>query len=177
MPEEEEEEETRDAITSVAILNVGLAHLKTYFNSLRGLNNLITSINEEGLDINMTFSDILREYISLNRTDIDSKISELEKTKILNNRLHLALLHLESGRTPSGPYYKTTEAGQYLYSLYGVEKSTSACRRLINNLINKEDGRGLVARGPDRGSHKTIYESDIDKWYNEFGTDLKLRQK
>jgi hypothetical protein len=174
---EEEELEKTDVVlpSSVPMYRVQ-NRLKEYFNSIRGLNELISKIIEEGLDVNVTLGHVLDDYISINNTDIETKILELEETKTLNNALHLALLHLKSGRIPSGPYYKTTKAGEYLYSLYNINRSKASCRQLINKLIKKEDGRGLVARGPKRGADSTVYKSDIDKWFKEFGNDLTFRR-
>lgn len=174
--EEEELERTKVVLPSSVPLYKVHNRLKSYFNSIRGLNELINDIEKEGLDMEVTMSSIMLDYITLNSSDIDSKISELEDTKELNNAVHQALLHLRNGRTPTGEYYKSTKAGEYLYSLYNKKRSDASCRQLIRKLINKEDGRGLVARGPKKGVDVTIYKSDIDMWYKEFGTDLTFRK-
>jgi hypothetical protein len=171
------EEEEMSVSTPQRFLYSYQSSLKMYFNSLKRLNGLIVALNEEGLNLNIALSDILKEYIGLNSSKIEDKISDLEKTKELNDLLHLALLQLDSGRTPTGPLLKTTEAGRYLYSLYKVNRDygDGTYRRTINILLNKTNGRNLVARGPKRGVDVTIYRSDIDKWFKEYGTDFTPR--
>lgn len=148
----------------------GIALLKPFLNSLEGVHRFMKRIEDEELFLNDVLIDLMIEYFNIHRRlDIDSKIKELEYAKKISYGLHLALLSVERGEIPKDPIWKTSEAGQYLYSLYGKDCSPETGKSLINALLRREDSTALTTSAPSRGVDKRIYKSDIDKWFIEFG--------
>jgi hypothetical protein len=154
----------------------GISLLKPFLNSLHDVQKFISRIENEGLFLDNVLRDVMIEYFNIHRRlNIDTKIKELENAKKISFGLHLALLNIERGEIPVDPIWKTSEAGQYLYSLYGKECSKDTGKRRINELINRTDGTELKASAPPKGVDKRIYKSDIDKWYIEFGSSFNPR--